>query len=140
MNTENGKIIALDVGDVRIGIAISDPTRTLAFPRDSILRKNAISNTLKIIEQEDIALIVIGMPYLSSGSKGTQAISTDKFIEDLDNQTEIPITITDERMSSIEAKKRLSESTRSKKSIRKNKGIVDSAAAAVILQSYLDSL
>ena len=138
--TKVGKVIALDVGNVRIGVAVSDPTRTLASPKDSITRHNGLTLALKLIQTEEISLILVGMPYLPSGAQGTQALYTDRFIESLSEKTEIPIKIIDERMSSIEARKKLSESTRTKKYIRKNKGIVDSAAAAIILQSYLDSI
>ena len=135
-----GKIIALDVGNVRIGVAVSDPTGTLASPKDSITRRDGIELTLKLIDTEKISLILIGMPYLPSGATGTQAQHTVQFIDSLSEKTEIPIKIVDERMSTIAAKKKLSESTRSKRCIQKNKGIIDSAAAAVILQSYLDSI
>ena len=137
---EVGKIIALDVGNVRIGVAISDPTGTLASPKDSITRHDGIALTLKLIDTENISLILIGMPYLPSGATGTQAQHTVQFIDSLSEKTKIPIKIVDERMSTIEAKKKLSESTRSKRHIQKNKGVIDSAAAAVILQSYLDSI
>ena len=137
---EVGKIIALDVGNVRIGVAISDPTGTLASPKDSIKRHDGIALILKLIDTEKISLILIGMPYLPSGATGTQAQHTVQFIDSLSEKTKIPIKIVDERMSTIEAKKKLSESTRSKRYIQKNKGVIDSAAAAVILQSYLDSI
>ena len=122
---EVGKIIALDVGNVRIGVAISDPTGTLASPKDSITRHDGIALTLKLIDTENISLILIGMPYLPSGATGTQAQHTVQFIDSLSEKTEIPIKIVDERMSTIEAKKKLSESTRSKRYIQKNKGVID---------------
>ena len=112
---EVGKIIALDVGNVRIGVAIGDPTGTLASPKDSIRRHDGIALLLKLIDTEKISLILIGMPYLPSGATGTQAQHTVQFIDSLSEKTEIPIKIVDERMSTIEAKKKLSESTRSKR-------------------------
>ena len=86
---ELGKIIALDVGNVRIGVAISDPTGTLASPKDSIRRHDGIAMILKLIDTENISLILIGMPYLPSGAAGTQAQHTVQFIDSLSEKTEI---------------------------------------------------
>ncbi len=111
----------------------------MASPRDAIARNVGAVTVAKWAGEESIALIVIGMPYLPSGAKGTQALLTEKFISDLTSLTKVPIKTVDERMSTIEASQMLAKSPNSKNRIRKNKGILDSASAAIILQAYLDS-
>ena len=131
-----GIVIALDVGDKRIGIAISDPTRTLASPRKACPRKSGAKIISNLAREECCSLILVGLPYLPSGELGTQAIKTQEFIYELSQQTSLPIETADERLSSIEARKSLSNPNR----IRRDKGILDSASAAVILQRYLDKM
>ena len=127
-------IMALDVGDKRIGIAISDPSRTLASPRKACPRKSGAKIISSLATEECCSLILVGLPYLPSGGIGTQAIKTQEFIYDLSQQTTIRIETVDERLSSIEARKNILNPNK----IRKDKGILDSASAAVILQRYLD--
>ena len=129
-------VIALDVGDKRIGIAISDPTRTLASPRKACPRKNGAKIISNLATKECGSLILVGLPYLPSGELGTQAIKTQEFIYELSQQTSLPIETVDERLSSIEARKSISNPNR----IRRDKGILDSASAAIILQRYLDKI
>ena len=127
-------IMALDVGDKRIGIAISDPSRTLASPRKACPRNSGAKIISSLATEECCSLILVGLPYLPSGGIGTQAIKTQEFIYDLSQQTTIRIETVDERLSSIEARKNILNPNK----IRKDKGILDSASAAVILQRYLD--
>ena len=93
----------------------------------------------KLAREEGVVLILIGMPYLPSGAKGTQALLTEKFISDLTSLTKVPIKTVDERMSTIEASQMLAQFPHNKNRIRKNRGIIDSASATIILQAYLDS-
>ena len=132
--------MALDVGNVRIGVAASDPTQTISTPLNSLTRKNSISEIKEICSDRGIVLILVGMPYLPSGKLGTQARITEAFINELKISTEIPIRTADERMTTIEAKKRLKESGYKNISKAGNKGIIDSAAAAVLLDEYISSL
>ena len=129
-------VIALDVGDKRIGIAISDPTGTLASPRKACPRKSGAKIISNLATKECCSLILVGLPYLPSGEVGTQAIKTQEFIYELSQQTSLPIETVDERLSSIEARKSISNPNR----IRRDKGILDSASAAIILQRYLDKI
>lgn len=135
-----GVIIALDVGDRRIGVAVSDPTQTLASPRPAFPNgANGPKIASRIASDEQAILILIGMPYLPSGKKGTQVDRTETFISRLSNITAIPISTVDERMSSIQASNLLADSPKKRSGTKKDKGVLDSAAAAVILQSYLDT-
>jgi|TARA_B100001245_G_C22842223_1_gene404915 putative Holliday junction resolvase len=132
--------LALDVGNVRIGVAASDPTQTISTPLNSLTRKNSISEIKEICSDRGIVLILVGMPYLPSGKLGTQARITEAFINELKISIEIPIQTADERMTTIEAKIRLKESGYKNISKAGNKGIIDSAAAAVLLDEYISSL
>jgi len=128
------------VGDKRIGVAISDPTQTLASPRSAIPRHRAESQILKLSRDENASLIIVGMPYLASGCLGTQADKTQQFIANLIKTTGLNIETVDERLSTVEARKLLHESTGRKNRIKKDKGLLDSASAAVLLQTYLDQI
>ena len=128
------------MGNVRIGVAASDPTQTISTPLNSLPRKNSISEIKEICSDRAIVLILVGMPYLPSGKLGTQARITEAFINELKISIEIPIHTADERMTTIEAKIRLKESGYKNISKAGNKGIIDSAAAAVLLDEYISSL
>ena len=135
-----GIIMALDIGDKRIGVAVSDPTQTLASLRPAFPNgTNGPKIASRIASVEQAILILVGIPYLPSGKKGTQAEHTEKFISHLSDMTATPISTVDERLSSIQASRLLSNSANNSLKTKRDKGIVDSAAAAVILQSYLDS-
>ena len=128
------------MGDKRIGVAVSDPTLTLATPRSAIPRHRAESRILKLCQEENASLIVVGMPFLASGLTGTQAEKTQQFIDNLTDITDVKVATVDERLSTVEARKRLQESPGRTNRIKKNKGLLDSASAAVLLQTYLDQI
>ena len=136
------RILALDVGDRRIGVALSDPLGILASPLTTIDRRTtpeteaAIDAVLALTEQHEAAEILVGIPYLMSGRIGAQARITLDFAQALSERTTIPITHTDERLSSVQADRMLTQSGTSN---TRDKGRTDSAAAAVILQAYLDA-
>ena len=134
------RIIALDIGDRRIGVALSDPLGILASPLTTIDRSTpdteaAIDAVLALAEQHEAAEILVGIPYLMSGRIGAQARITLDFAQALSERTNIPITLT-ERLSSVQADRMLAQSGTSN---TRDKGRTDSAAAAVILQAYLDA-
>ncbi len=135
------RILALDVGDRRIGVALSDPLRILASPLTTIERATpdtdtAIDAVLALAEQHEAAEILVGIPYLMSGRVGPQARITLDFAQALSDRTHIPVTHADERLSSVQADRMLAQSgTHS----THDKSRTDSAAATIILQSYLDA-
>lgn len=133
-------IIALDVGTKRIGIAISDTSQNFAFPRGSIERKNCINNIISLANTEDVEMILVGMPYLPSGEIGSQAKDIEQFTQELSKNINIQIKTVDERMSTKEAIKKSEELPHISKKIRRDKGALDSYAATVILQNYLDHI
>ena len=134
------RILALDIGDRHIGVAVSDPTGIIATPVATIDRDtepNDIESILSLVNYHNVDGIVIGLPLTLAGHFGSQARRVEKFKNKLAALTTIKIKSVDERYSTVEAEKMLRE-TRSQPS--KNRPTVDAAAACVILQGYLNSL
>jgi putative Holliday junction resolvase len=130
------RILALDVGKLRIGIAVSDPLAITARPHSTIVRnRQSVSRIAALAKELEASMILIGLPLHLSGEEGTQAKDVRAFGDKLQRRIEpIPIEFWDERLSSVEATERLSEQ---KGDWRKKKNRLDAVAAAVILESYL---
>lgn len=134
------RVLGLDFGDRRIGVAISDPEQILATPLATITRDNdqdAVDAILRLVHQRDIKRIVIGMPYSLNGSIGDQARKIIDFREKLAKRTEISIAVWDERLSTVAAERLLRQADTKRAKRRTHR---DAVAAAFILQGYLDSL
>jgi putative Holliday junction resolvase len=134
------KILALDPGDKRVGLAISDVTHTLARPLDFLPANpfaNLVKELKKLIGPEEIGLILVGVPRNMDGSYGEAATKAREFIEHLKLAIPVPSKGVDERLSTVQASRLLQEGGHN---TRAQKGKIDSTAAAVILQSYLDSM
>jgi putative Holliday junction resolvase len=132
-------VLGLDVGNKRIGVAVSDESRLLATPNTTIIRTELskdIDSILEVISQKLVKEIVVGFPLSLSGKVGIQARNVSLFIDSLSSYTSIPIKTVDERYSTVEAEKRLKEIGVNPS---ENRSRVDALAAAIILQSYLDS-
>jgi putative Holliday junction resolvase len=135
--------MSIDVGTRRIGLAISDVTRTLARPLMTIEIKHAEDGVRRVAaevarlaaEEDSLATIVVGLPVRLDGSSNDQTARVAEFIAALKERTTIPIVTADERLSSVEAESRMSVRA---KNWRERKKKLDAAAAAVILQDYLD--
>ena len=133
------RILALDVGDRRIGVAVGDPTGLLATPIEAIDGEResfALDEVVQLISQYEVEEIVVGLPLSLSGRPGVQARRVREFAEALGRRSAVQVVFRDERYSSVQAERLLRETG---KSPSRDKGRVDSAAAAIILQSYLDS-
>jgi putative holliday junction resolvase len=138
------RMIGLDLGERRIGIAVSDPSATLARPLKTIQRDGsdatAIAHLRRVIaeleQDEPVAGVVVGLPRKLDGSVTDQTTRAQKMIDLLTRELGIPVFAQDERLSSREAEERLSLR---EKDWRKRKAKLDAAAAAVILQDYLDA-
>ena len=130
--------LGLDIGDKRIGVALSDPQGILASPFTIINRKDerldieAINN---IISQKQVEQIIVGLPRSMDGSIGKQAEKVKDFVQRLCSHTEVPVEFRDERLSTVSAK-RLMQDINTKKTRKKVRD--DAIAAALILQGYLD--
>jgi len=131
------RIVALDVGDKKIGVAVTDPTGLISQPYSSLRRNsNIIAKLANIIEELQAELIVIGLPYLADGSPGEQVKKTKDFARELKRNLRIPVVFFDERLTTREAQSVIRECVE-KRSSRKQK--VDSIAASLILKGYLES-
>ena len=133
------RLLALDVGDRRIGVAMSDPDGILASPLTTLEREandSSLNEILRIAEENDVGGIVVGIPYLMSGRVGPQARITMDYAASLARRTDLPIHRVDERLSSVQAERMIRE-TGGRPS--EDKGKIDAVAAAVILQAYLES-
>ncbi|HUK35090.1 MAG TPA: Holliday junction resolvase RuvX [Vicinamibacterales bacterium] len=136
--------MGIDVGERRIGLAISDPTRTLARPLKTLevvsaedaVRRVAAEIALLAREDDSLSTIVVGLPVRLDGSASEQTSRVSAFIDALTLSTALPIITVDERLSSVEAESRIAVHA---KDWRERKKKLDAAAAAVILQDYLDS-
>jgi putative Holliday junction resolvase len=130
--------MGLDIGDKRIGVALSDPEDILATPLTAILRdddQTAIDKIIELVGTNEVNRIIIGLPYSLSGAQSSQTINTMQFVEKIKDALSIEIVLEDERFSTSVAQRLLSQSGKKK---RKDKGTIDAAAAAYILQGYLD--
>lgn len=134
------RILGIDYGLKRTGIAISDPMGWSAQGIGTIEFNNEqefIAMLTQIINEREVEKIVVGLPRNMDGSIGRQAIAAEEFGKKLGELFNIPIVMWDERMSSMEAHRALSMQ---KVTLQKRKKLVDRIAAQLILQSYLDSI
>ena len=134
-----GRTLGLDMGDVRIGVALSDPTGLLASPLDTIkvkTREQAIQRIVELISDYQVGQVVAGLPISLNGHIGPQAQKVRDFISALEARLTVPVVMWDESYSTVEADEMMREAG-TRKSRRKD--LRDAAAAAVILQQYLDS-
>lgn len=137
------RIIGIDLGERRIGVAISDATATLARPVKAIERGSSDADAVALLRatitelagEDEVGGIVIGLPTRLDGSDNLHTPRVRKMVELLAAQVAIPVITQDERLSSHEAEERLAAR---EKDWRKRKAKLDAAAAAVILQDYLD--
>jgi len=134
------RILALDHGTKRIGVAVSDETRTIAQPLEYIPAEpfgGFLARLKKLLMEKEIDLVLIGMPRNMDGSYGPAAQKVEAFIAVLRNAITVPIETWDERLTSAQANRVLIQGNVRRKN-RKEK--VDKMAAAILLQSYLDGI
>ena len=132
------KLLGLDHGDKRFGIALSDAGKVIATPRLVVEGEDALWQTLEsLMSEEDIEAVVIGLPLNMDGSEGPRARKVIEFSSVLEEKTGLPVHFQDERLSSFEAESALSEAG-VHGSRRKSR--VDMVAAQIILQGYLNQI
>ncbi len=133
------RILGLDVGDRTIGVAVSDPlgitAQSLTTLKRSTLEKD-LQSLSKIIKEWEIDEIVVGLPLNMNGTMGPQGKKALSFKEKLEKATNLPTVFWDERLSTVAAEKILLEADLSRAKRKKN---IDKTAAAIILQSFLES-
>ena len=133
------RVIALDIGEKRIGVAVSDASGTIASPL-KVLDAAAVladgKDLRRIVDDFEVELIVIGLPLSLDGSEGPQADRVRRAGERLGRFIAVPVTYVDERLSSTEARRSMTEAGISD---RDKRGSIDMVAAALFLQTYLDA-
>jgi putative Holliday junction resolvase len=130
------RVIGLDWGTVRVGVAMSDEEAKLAFPLQHTLEaQTAIKDIVKMIEEYQVSKIVLGLPVSMQGSETDSTVRTKKFAEKLSAEVKIPIETVDERLSSVASAQALHQQGLATKD---HKAVKDNIAAALMLQQYLD--
>ena len=133
------RILAIDYGSQRIGLALSDPTGTLARPLPFVPAKGDAKLAREIAAlavKEQAETLLLGLPRNMDGTSGEAAIKVQAFATELGKATTIRIKLIDERLTTVQASRQLQESG---KNTRKQRGQIDSESACVLLQSYLDT-
>jgi putative Holliday junction resolvase len=133
------RALGLDVGERRIGVAISDTEGMMALPLITIHRKEtegAVMEIAELVRKHEADRIVVGLPALMSGDMGEQADRVDQFVEHLKEHIVVPVEMWDERLSTVAAEKMMRDVGANRKSRDANR---DMLAATLILQAYLDS-
>jgi putative Holliday junction resolvase len=136
-----GRILAIDFGLKRVGLAVSDPLQIIARALDTVVyksRKELLHRLVEVIRDHEIVSVVMGLPRHMDGSEGDMARIVRECMDQLARRVSIPITAWDERLSSVQAQRALQEMGISSRATKR--GEVDRLAAVFILQSYLDSL
>jgi putative Holliday junction resolvase len=140
LTEERGRLMALDVGKRRIGVALSDPTQTLARSLQVIRcrsRETDMRAIASLVREFSVSRIIVGHPRRLNGTVGEQARWTEAYAEELQNVIGVPVELWDEALSTVRAQQAMIEAGRKR---RERRDRVDAAAAAVILQDYLDSM
>jgi putative holliday junction resolvase len=135
---EPGRVLGLDLGDARIGVAISDDARRMAVPLGTV-RTGApqdVQAIVDLVSQHDVTLVVVGHPLLLSGEAGERAHLAERFAEALRSLLPVEVRLQDERLSTAEADRALRDAGASGRERRRT---VDRSAATVILQAWLDA-
>lgn len=133
------RIMGLDVGTKTIGVALSDPMAFFAHPAGVVRRRSLredLANLASLICDNAVSQVVVGLPKNMDGSLGESAARARRLAKALEDRIGVPVVLWDERLSTVSAERALIEADVSR---RRRKGLVDSVAAAVILQGYLDN-
>ena len=139
MTETKRRVLAIDLGTVRVGLALSDPLRITGQPMGWIPRKSLRDDLLpltEIIDAHDVETVVVGHPLLMSGIAGEGAVDAQAFALRLRGELTCSVVLWDERLTTVQAQRALLEGNVSRKNRR---NIVDATAAALLLQSWLDA-
>jgi len=133
-------IIGIDFGQQRIGVAVSDSRKKIAFPLDVIHRENksyGLNKLKRLLDDKDIDSFVVGVPYRENGELGAEGLEVLEYIKSLKEYFQVSVITWDERYTSMIAESAMLSDDVSRKGRR---AVIDKIAAQIILQSYLDSL
>jgi len=132
------RVLAIDPGSRRLGVAISDSARTMAFPREPLAAgDSALTVLAELVGDEGVDLVVVGRPVALSGSETSSTQLADRFVADLRQRLgAVPVVTFDERLTTTAAQRSLREAGVTS---RDHRGRVDSAAAVIMLQHFLEA-
>jgi putative Holliday junction resolvase len=138
MTDPPGRVLGIDFGTKRVGVAVSDPRRVIAgsvctLPNDNLL----LDRLSAVIREQEAVLAVVGMPYAPDGGKGVTALAVEEFVQNLRKHVSIPVETWDESGTSVRASEVLRTSGMKRKR-RQEKGRVDAMAARILLQEFLE--
>lgn len=143
---QKSRIVGIDFGMARIGVALSDESKIIATPLFVVRTERRMEDTVaKLLEElhkhatenkYTIESIVVGMPFMMSGKKGPIADAATTFVDEIQQQVTIPVVPWDERLTTVQAERSLLESSLTRK---RRAAVVDTVAATIILQSFLDN-
>jgi putative Holliday junction resolvase len=135
-----GRRLGIDVGAVRVGVALSDPDGVLATPLTTVARDVAVGSDLRtiagLVAEHEAVEVVVGLPRTLAGREGRAAEAAREFAEALERALDVPVVLADERLTTVVATRQLR--ARGMKG-RKQRAVVDQAAAVAILQGWLDA-
>jgi len=138
LSPPSGRVLAIDLGAVRVGLALSDPLRLTAQPYGRLPRRsleNGLAPIVDLVRENGVSAVVVGHPLLLSGEPGRGARQAEAFAARLREALDLPVDLWDERLTSVQAGRALLEGD-VRRSRRRE--VVDAAAAAILLQSWLD--
>ena len=132
------RILGIDVGEARVGLALSDELGMLAHPLETVHVKegNPLKRVAEVIAREKIETVVIGLPRNMSGTYGPAAEKAREFAAKLQKLSPCTVKFWDERLTTVAAQKQLHETG---KNVKNSRAVIDQVAAVLILQGYLDS-
>ena len=141
MNDEKiNRVLAIDYGSKRIGLALSDPLLIFSYSYKTILNDDKLWNNLDlVIKEKEVVKIILGVPYQENGELSSNAHVILKFKEVLSKRYSLDVIEWDESQTSERAKEIIVQTVPGKKK-RRNKGLIDRGSASIMLQEYLDSL
>ncbi|HZD05337.1 MAG TPA: Holliday junction resolvase RuvX [Longimicrobiales bacterium] len=135
------RVLGIDFGERRIGVALSDPTGTIASPHETVHRRKGkrmpLASLERIARRHAVKRVVVGLPLDPSGAENEWCARVRAAGDELARRLDVPVTYVDERMTSVRAERTI-RSIGLPRSRREEKGRIDAAAAALILQSWLD--
>ena len=143
MSSNPPRVLGIDLGEARIGVALSDSLGLLAHPRETLrvdrtkpaTEKAAVARIKEIARQEGVRLIVLGLPRNMNGTEGPAAEKARAFADRLRKETACEVRLLDERLTTVAAQKALHASGRN---VKQGRAVIDQVAAQMILQMYLD--
>jgi putative Holliday junction resolvase len=133
-----GRVLGLDLGDARIGVAISDDERRMAVAFGTIPAGAPadVAAVVRLVDEQGISAVVVGLPLSLSGERGPRAAQAEAFVGVLRTALRVPVELQDERLSTVQAERSLREAGTTGVDRRR---VIDQAAAAVILQAWIDA-